>query len=87
VVDRRLVSVPAINETLRHNGIGSEQLELRYSRDPVKTRIDVVARGLTEAQLARMSAALADHPGVLEVRAVIHTTSDTASEEHPSSES
>ncbi len=87
VVDRRFVSVAEINETLRHNGIASEQLEVRYSRDPVKTRIDVVARGLTEAQLTRMSAALADRAGVLEVRAVIHSASDTASEEASPGES
>ncbi|MGC2244304.1 MAG: MgtC/SapB family protein, partial [Candidatus Aquilonibacter sp.] len=55
LVDRSLISVAEINETLRHNGVGSEQLEVRYSRDPAKTRIDVVARGLTEAQLARMA--------------------------------
>jgi putative Mg2+ transporter-C (MgtC) family protein len=87
VVDRRLVSVTEINEAIRRNGIATEQLEIRYARDPVKTRIDVIARGLSEAQLARMSAALADREGVLEVRAVIHAASDTTSEEVPAGES
>jgi len=81
VVDRRLVSVAAINEALKHHDIDTQQLDVRYSSDPAKTRIDVVGRGLTQTQLAHASAALADQPGVLEVRAVIHTVSDTAPEE------
>jgi putative Mg2+ transporter-C (MgtC) family protein len=71
-VDRREVSIDDLREIL---GAAAEihivRFDIRHQSEPTKTKIDIVTRSAKPEVLARLTSALADQPGVLELRSTI----------------
>lgn len=71
VVDRRHLSLQALQETLVRSGATVEEINAKYEDDPGKSRLDVVLRDTPAERVLQLLEVLADEPGVREVRSSV----------------
>ena len=71
VVDRRRISLQALQDTLVRHGATVEEINAKYEDDPSKSRLDVVLRDTPADRVLQLLDVLADEPGVREVRSSV----------------